>query len=213
MARLGLGERWKCVFANEWCAKKASAYRANFGRCDELRECDVAKLKTRDLPGVADLVWASFPCQDLSLAGNGAGLEGNRSGTFAPFWELMQGVVAEGRGPRIVVLENVVGALTSHGGRDFAAILQSLIDAGYRAGALVMDAVRFVPQSRPRLFIVGVQKDVRVPAKLLLKWPQRAWHSRSLMKAYASLPSHAQEHWIWWNLPESTESVQDQRTY
>src|SRR5437762_8997823 len=90
MARLGLREHWSCTFANEWCQKKASAYRAHFGQCDELKEDDVAKLTTQDLPGTADLVWASFPCQDLSLAGMGAGLKGDRSGTFGPFWRLMQ---------------------------------------------------------------------------------------------------------------------------
>ena len=65
MARLGLGDQWKCVFANEWCPKKTSAYRLYFGRCDELKEGDVAKLTTLDLPGAPHLVWASFPCQDL----------------------------------------------------------------------------------------------------------------------------------------------------
>ena len=105
MARLGLGDRWKCVFANEWCAKKAASYTARFGvgtprKCRELRVEDVAKLTTADLPGRADLAWASFPCQDLSLAGAGAGLKGERSGAFRPFWALMQQLVSEGRAPR-----------------------------------------------------------------------------------------------------------------
>ncbi|MCX6621588.1 MAG: DNA cytosine methyltransferase, partial [Acidobacteria bacterium] len=86
MARLGLGDEWQCTFSNEWCEKKAAAYRARFGDSKELRVCDVADLKPSDLPGVPTLVWASFPCQDLSLAGNGAGLEGERSGMFKPFW-------------------------------------------------------------------------------------------------------------------------------
>src|ERR1044072_1266241 len=66
MARLGLGEGWECRLANEWSAKKAASYARRFGG-DELRVCDVASLTAADLPGAADLAWASFPCQDLSL--------------------------------------------------------------------------------------------------------------------------------------------------
>jgi DNA (cytosine-5)-methyltransferase 1 len=97
MARLGLGDRWNCIFANEWSGKKATAYRAYFGASPELKVQDVAKLSITDLPGKADLVWASFPCQDLSLAGAGAGLNGHRSGTFWLFWQLMDGLTPEGR--------------------------------------------------------------------------------------------------------------------
>src|SRR5258708_36229189 len=135
MARLGLGEDWECTFANEWCSKKVAAYRAYFGRSDELRECDVAKLTTRDLPGTPDLIWASFPCQDLSLAGSGAGLTGERSGTFRPFWRLVEGMASEGRAPRLVVIENVVGTLTSHSGADFTSIGPAFAECGYRVGA------------------------------------------------------------------------------
>ena len=84
---------------------------------------------------LADLVWASFPCQDLSLAGGGAGLKGERSGTFWPFWDLMTALVAEGRDPSMVVLENVCGTLTAHSGKDFTAICRALSNGGYRFGA------------------------------------------------------------------------------
>src|SRR5205823_10166154 len=134
------GPRWRCTFANDWCEKKAAAYRAYFGGA-EFRAGDVAELRPADLPGAPALVWASFPCQDLSLAGNGAGLAGERSGTFHPFWKLMRGLVADRRAPSLVVLENVVGALTSHEGQDFATIVGSLAEGGYRVGGLVMDAV------------------------------------------------------------------------
>ena len=69
MARSGLGPRWRCLFANDVDDKKASCYRANFPG-NELIVADVASLKLSDIPDVADLAWASFPCQDLSLAGN-----------------------------------------------------------------------------------------------------------------------------------------------
>ena len=77
MARLGLGKPWKCTFANDVSEKKAGAYRAFYGDSPELIIGDVAPLSPDALPGTPTLVWASFPCQDLSLAGAGAGLKVN----------------------------------------------------------------------------------------------------------------------------------------
>ena len=75
MARMGLGEVWSCAFANDCSEKKTEVYRANFPDAPEtLRVDDVANIRVRDLPGTPDLVWGSFSCQDLSLAGSGAGL-------------------------------------------------------------------------------------------------------------------------------------------
>jgi DNA (cytosine-5)-methyltransferase 1 len=201
MARVGLGDRWVCTFANEWCPKKAAAYRAHFGPCPELKVEDVAKLTPQDLPAMPDLVWASFPCQDLSLAGNGAGLEGERSGTFKPFWELVKRLLAEGRKARLVVLENVVGAITSHGGKDFAAILRAVSESEYRVGAMVIDAVRFLPQSRPRLFIVAAANGVSIPKGLVSPKPT-PWYGSSIVAAHRGLPSSVKDSWVWWKLPE-----------
>jgi DNA (cytosine-5)-methyltransferase 1 len=104
MARAGLGTSWTCVFANDLDSKKAASYEANWGSA-ELRIDDVGKLAPAHLPGVAVLAWASFPCQDLSLAGVGAGLKGGRSGTFWPFWKLMTGLAVDERAPRLIVPE------------------------------------------------------------------------------------------------------------
>ena len=145
MARAGLGPNWQCLFANDFDPKKAASYIANWG-ADHLRVGDVAALTTADLPAGADLAWASFPCQDLSLAGAGAGLKGDRSGTFWPFWKLIKALGDEDRAPRLVVLENVCGALSSHNGKDFAAIGSAMSNGGYRFGAVVINAVHFLPQ-------------------------------------------------------------------
>jgi DNA (cytosine-5)-methyltransferase 1 len=201
MARTGLGPGWRCRFANDFDPKKAAAYRENFG-AGELTAGDVAQVTTADLPGAADLAWASFPCQDLSLAGAGAGLGGARSGTFYPFWALMRALGAEGRAPSIVALENVCGALTSHEGADFAAILGAYAEAGYRAGALVIDAELFVPQSRPRLFVVGVRADVALPQALLAGGPLAPFHAPALQRAALRLPERLREGFLWWRLPE-----------
>lgn len=202
MARAGLGDGWECLFANDFDPKKGASYKANWGG-DELRVGDVAALTTADLPSRADLAWASFPCQDLSLAGAGAGLKGERSGTFWPFWKLMKALGDEDRAPRLVVLENVFGALSSHGGKDFAAICAALAGAGYRVGALIMNAVHFVPQSRPRLFIVAALKSaVPLPPALRADGPNDEWHPSALVEAYGKLSKRSQSAWTWWHLPE-----------
>ena len=200
MARAGLGKNWCCVFANDFDAKKAASYIANWGAKD-LLVGDVAKVTTADLPGVADLAWASFPCQDLSLAGVGAGLKGERSGAFWPFWRLIQQLKGEGRAPALLVLENVCGALSSHDGKDFSAIGSALSGANYRFGAVVIDAVDFLPQSRPRLFIIGVRDDVEIPNTLRLLDPDPKWHPDRLIKAYGKLSGRASAKWVWWRLP------------
>ena len=207
MARLGLGKTWTCLFANEWCSKKTAAYRMCFGPSPELLEDDVRNLTIADLPGIPDLVWASFPCQDLSLAGSGAGLEGERSGTFRPFWQLICNLKKEGRTPKVVVIENVVGAITSHDGRDFETILRAFTGAGYRVGPMVVDAICFVPQSRPRLFIIAVRNDISIQNRLISTWPSETWHPRSLITAYARSANDIRSKWLWWDMPEPATPV------
>jgi DNA (cytosine-5)-methyltransferase 1 len=200
MARAGLGNGWNCLFANDFDHKKSSVYNDNWGK-GKLKTADVGSLTTKNLPGEADLVWGSFPCQDLSLAGGGAGLKGDRSGTFWPFWNLMTGLIEDDRAPRIIVLENVCGTLTSHEGKDFTTICGVFEEAGYSVGAIVVDAALFVPQSRPRLFIIGVRGDVEPPENLVRKNAMEPWHSRALIRAYENLPAKTKRAWLWWKLP------------
>ncbi|WP_255548252.1 DNA cytosine methyltransferase [Erythrobacter ani] len=200
MARAGLGSRWECLFANDFDRKKGEIYEANWG-VGALTVGDVKKVEAKDLPGQADLVWGSFPCQDLSLAGGGAGLKGERSGTFWPFWRLMQSLMREDRAPSIIVLENVCGALTSHQGKDFAAICAAFARENYRCGAMVIDAANFVPQSRPRLFIIGIRDDVILPDGVIASGPTSGWHTQGLRNAYAKLSPVAKSSWLWWTMP------------
>lgn len=200
MSGIGLGPDWTCVFANDFDEVKASAYKAYHGD-RALAVKDVRFVTPEELPGRADLAWASFPCQDLSLAGNGAGLGGERSGMFWPFWHLMRQLHSAGRPPRVIVLENVYGVLKSKGGRDFATIASSLAAAHYKLGALVIDAVRFVPQSRKRVFVVAFQKDIRAGDALLRQEPSADWHPASLREAVSALPELVRQNWVWWDLP------------
>jgi DNA (cytosine-5)-methyltransferase 1 len=205
MARAGLGAAWECLFANDFDHKKSRIYRENWNGGAELKTVDVGLLATKELPSVADLAWASFPCQDLSLAGGGAGLKGNRSGTFWPFWTLMKGLIDEDRAPRLIVLENVCGTLTSHEGKDFTTICSGFQSAGYSVGAVVLDASLFVPHSRPRLFIIGVHPDMTIPKELIGEGPLAPWHTRTLKTAYEKLPAKIKQAWNWWKLPLPSE--------
>ena len=208
MARAGLGDSWNCLFANDFDQMKVETYEANWGT-GEITHKDVASLALSDLPAdVVDLVWASFPCQDLSLAGSYRGLGqerdkvATRSGTFWPFWKLIRGLAQGGRAPRAIVLENVYGCLRSRKGRDFASIASALIELDYRFGAAVIDAAHFVPQSRPRVFFLAFRGDQSIPASLSAERPQEIWHPAALAEAYDGIPPAAKRNWIWWNISQ-----------
>jgi DNA (cytosine-5)-methyltransferase 1 len=200
MARAGLGDAWRCLFANDLDPRKARAYADNWGAA-ELRLADVATLRPADLRGRADLAWASFPCQDLSLAGAGAGLSGARSSAFWGFHALMDALRQQDRAPRLIALENVLGLLASKGGADFVALCRALADLGYRSGALTIDAAHFVPQSRPRLFLIALADEVEPPGKLVAPAPIAPYAAPALRRAVDALPASLAARWLWWRLP------------
>lgn len=113
---------------------------------------DIREVIPDDIPEAT--VWTGgFPCQDVSLARMGprSGLNGAQSGLFFEFARL----VGECR-PPFVLIENVGGLLSSHGGRDFAIVVQTLAELGYGVAWRVLNSRYFgVPQSRSRVFIVG----------------------------------------------------------
>ncbi|HEX6859827.1 MAG TPA: DNA cytosine methyltransferase [Caulobacteraceae bacterium] len=193
MARIGLGQAWHCAFANDFDPVKVAAYRANFGD-EDIVQGDVWNLSPGHLPGQADLAWASSPCQDFSLAGARAGLKGGRSSAFFGFWRLIEALGE--RAPRAIVIENVVGLLTSHGGQDFEALCAALAAQGYRFGALEIDAARFTPQSRPRVFILA-SREVR--GDLTGDSP---FHGPAVRGAFERLPEALKANWVWWRLAE-----------
>ncbi len=200
MARAGLEDSWDCAFANDFSPMKVRAYCANWGD-DHFCLEDVNKLSVAALPGYADLAWASFPCQDLSLAGVGAGLgtqdHQTRSGAFWAFWKLIGALSLEDRAPSLIILENVCGALTANQGGEFGTICTAMVAEGYAVGAIVVDASLFVPHSRPRLFIIGVRQDFVLPVYLVSDRPTPAWHPPSMQKAVAKLPAEVLKQWFW----------------
>ena len=200
MARAGLNNEWECKLANDFSDKKAASYIENWGD-EELIIGDVGKIDSTLLNEVVDLSWASFPCQDLSLAGAGAGLDGQRSGAFWGFWKHIQYLNKRGMKPRTIVPENVYGMLTSHGGNDFLNLSLAIVDEGYIFGALLIDAVNFVPQSRPRVFILCVDETCVIPSLLSTPEPQGPWYPKRLVDAFKGLPAHVTDKWRWWNIP------------
>ena len=208
MARIGLGSGWSCRFANDIDKTKARAYKRYFKDSDDLVVDDIANVAVSDLPDRVDLAWASFPCQDLSLAGNGAGLKGERSGMFWEFWRLVKGLRAEQRAPRVIALENVYGAITSHEGRDMAAICTALAEENYRFAPIVIDAADFVPQSRPRLFIIGFAEGINPPTDLVRETAVTPWHPDAFGLSFDQMNEATRKRWLWLRLPTpSTRSM------
>jgi DNA (cytosine-5)-methyltransferase 1 len=201
MARLGLGNGWKCQFSNDWDIKKTTAYLENFAPANEHHFGDIGKVTTAQLPDHVSLAWASFPCQDLSLAGNGKGLAGDRSGVFWAFWKLMQSLRSEGRRPPIIALENVAGLISSHQGQDLRNLVKAFSEADYNVGAVLIDAALFLAQSRPRLFIIAVDNRIPIPSTLVSNIPSSIWHPKKLCDVILGADDSVRKNWIWWHLP------------
>jgi DNA (cytosine-5)-methyltransferase 1 len=110
----------------------------------------------KDLKGKVDIVCGGFPCQDLSIAGNRAGIAGARSGLFYDAIQFAKAVEA-----KYVILENVPGLLSSNKGRDFGTVLNTLDEAGYtHIEWRILDSQFFgVAQRRKRVFIIASTID------------------------------------------------------
>jgi DNA (cytosine-5)-methyltransferase 1 len=153
LVRLALERQgWEVVFANDIDPAKAEMYRHNWPENDHLVLDDIHKLSPDQIPD-CELFTASFPCNDLSIAGKWEGLNGKESSAF---WGLIR-ILREmdQRRPAMVLLENVVGFLMSQGGRDLEQALLALNELGYAIDAVILNAKHWVPQSRARLFIIA----------------------------------------------------------
>lgn len=139
------------VFANDIEPVKWELYAANFDTTDFVLG-DIRNIHGHQLPDV-DVATASFPCTDLSLAGGRRGLNGKQSSMFWEFARVLEEM--GGRRPAFVMLENVPSFATSRDGADLSAALARLNTLDYWCDLFVVDACFFVPQSRPRLFIIG----------------------------------------------------------
>ena len=161
LARMALEKAaWSVRFANDNAEDKVLFYKENLGVQELTPDArDIHDVAATDVPTVA-LATACFPCTDLSLAGAQRGLEpGTESSAYLKFTAILRQM--KFRRPPFVLLENVVGMIHSRDGIDFRICLEQLRDAGYTVDPFLLDAKWFVPQSRPRLFVVAVRDDLR----------------------------------------------------
>lgn len=201
MVRQGLGKRWECVLANDIDSKKCEIYRKNLSS-EHLVEGDIADLDVGLLLQPIDLYWASSPCQDFSLAGKGEGLLGSKSSVFITWINKISEAAAKGYRPRIIAFENVGGLVTSNNGDDFASVVTSLRGLGYRVGAVEIDAKHFLPQSRPRIFVICVRDDVAISPHLVSDYANSEFHSLRLKRFFDGSESSIKSNWIWWDIHE-----------
>ena len=225
LVRYGLEKSgWNVVFANDISEEKKTLYDGHFADpdshfvCDDIHKIDVSKIPT------VTLATASFPCTDLSLAGMRKGLSGKQSSAYWGFIRILEELGP--RKPKLVMLENVVGFMTSKGGKDFQSALLALNNLGYEVDAIIIDAARFVPQSRVRLFVIGSLPNKpnyelvrespafyegplrpKALAEFIFTHPEIAWHIRetpeppknadkSLKDIIEQVPDDSS---IWWN--------------
>ncbi|ACL23395.1 DNA cytosine methyltransferase [Chloroflexus aggregans] len=160
LVRMGLQSYgWKVIFANDISKKKFEMYKAFFPDAEaHYVTADIFDIDPTVVP-LTTLATCSFPCIDLSLAGNMHGMiNGNHSSAFWGFIKILkqQGDSA----PPLVLVENVPGWLYSNKGMDFRITVQALNELGYACDVFAVDALRFTPQSRLRIFLVGTRLPV-----------------------------------------------------
>ena len=195
LVRMGLEQAGFAVrWSNDIDRDKHEMYVGHFGASNTSHKFvvgDVAAVKGEKMPDDLAIAWASFPCTDLSLAGWRRGLGGKESGTFWHFTRIIDEMA--GHRPPVVALENVVGLATSHGGEDLKAAIRQLNLLGYSVDVLTLDARRFVPQSRPRLFLVGAAQppadDPQLGDDLRPPWLQAPFADPALLTHRALLPA------------------------
>lgn len=147
---------WKCKWQVEWDANCQQTLSHHWP--DVPKWWDVSDTSGYELYPV-DVITFGSPCQDLSVAGKRAGLDGGRSGLFFQAIRIIKEMqhATGGAFPKWAIWENVPGALSSRNGDDFEAVLKEMADLGaHFVEWAVLDAQFFgVPQRRRRVFVVA----------------------------------------------------------
>ncbi len=145
----------ECVFTSEWDKFAQRTYEANFGHKPH---GDITKIDSSNIPE-HDVLVAGFPCQPFSISGvskknslgRPTGFKDPTQGTL--FFEVKR--ILNDKKPQAFLLENVKNLVSHDKGRTFQIILGSLKEIGYQVYHQVIDAAKYVPQHRQRIFIVG----------------------------------------------------------
>ena len=194
----GPGGGWRTVLANDVCPRKAALHRLNHPDAP-LQVADIATLRVDSVPE-ADAWWASSPCQDVSSAGRREGVVGGERSSLAfTVIKLLRAAIQDRAAPPVVVFENVPGLLAKPA--EFEVLVRALQGCGYRAGAVMMDAVRWLPASRKRVFLVGVRRDVAIPRGCIGDRPHPEWSTPALVHAHDAFDDGTRADWAWWSMP------------
>ena len=186
----GLKDFFQTVWANDVCEKKARVFCANHDK-EIFHLGSIENICGKNVPN-ALLSWGSFPCQDLSLAGNMGGLSSSRSGLVWHWLRVMDELKEK---TPLAVAENVVGLVSVTKGEHYRTLHKALVERGYKVGAVVLDASHWVPQSRKRIFVIAV--DNRIPTDRFETYQPIWCHSEAIIRTANGL-----ENWVWWNLPK-----------
>ncbi len=186
----GLKDFFQTIWANDVCEKKAKVFCANH-RKEIFHPGRIEDVKGGDLPA-ALLSWGSFPCQDLSLAGNMGGLSSSRSGLVWHWLRVMDELSIK---PPLAVAENVIGLVSAAKGEHYRILHAALTQRGYKVGVVIIDASHWVPQSRKRVFVIAV--DAGIPTDQFETDHPNWCHSTAIVRVAKGL-----DNWIWWDIPE-----------
>lgn len=190
LAAEGLKLYFQTIWANDICEKKGKVFCANHGE-KIFHLGPIQNIHGKEIP-CGLLSWGSFPCQDLSLAGNMGGISSSRSGLV---WHWLRVMDELREKPPIVVAENVVGLVSLAKGDHYKVLHNALAERGYKIGAVILDASFWVPQSRKRIFVIAVDKSVPTDD---LEADNPIWcHSEPIIRVASGL-----DNWIWWNIPK-----------
>lgn len=186
----GLKDFFTPLWANDNDPKKRAVYVENQGE-KHFHLGSVTDVRGTTLPN-ASLAWASFPCQDLSLAGAMGGLDAARSGLV---WEWLRVMDELPVRPQVLVAENVLGLVSADGGAHYRRLHEALRERGYRVGAMLLDAIHWLPHSRPRVFVVALRGDAVMPQRLIS--PSPSWAHPEVVSRVA----RGLDDFIFWAMP------------
>jgi DNA (cytosine-5)-methyltransferase 1 len=199
-----LGKRYSrnkfdILWANDFSLSACETYASNVGQ--HIHHGDIWN-EMAHIPESADVVIGGFPCQDISINGKGAGVDGKRSGLYRAMVE----VVKRCR-PKVFVAENVKGLLMRHNAESLKRVLHDFEQLGYELTyQLYLAADYGVPQARERVIIVGRLPEVRsfTPPKATLS---RAEHitASSAVRDLENMPEDAQFNHVWSRAIKSSE--------
>lgn len=141
------------VKALDFDKNAVKAYRHNFG--DYVEQADISAVDIDSLPNT-DVIFGGPPCQDFSVAGKGAGADGERGKLV---WRYLE--IIERKQPKAFIFENVKGLITKRHRPTFDALIEKFNEIGYEISWKVINAWHYgVAQKRERVFIVGIRKDL-----------------------------------------------------